>query len=182
MDVEGMTREYFATLKPLVATLPPPELDAVHRPAVGQLPAGAAVSGPGGSSEGLVDEYLDKMRDPENVNDMDLYDLMSYQNVSPVDATNILKARERLGRFESGRQLRRSEGLRYWSYRNLRDFVVYSDDETRGGSSDKVTGYAQTRYCETPYSNDDDELGKFAIGRPARRFTWSMATISSPAG
>ncbi len=158
MDVEGMTTEYFAILKSIVSTLPPPEADA----SIARLDASyrqvQRYLGQEGSSEGLVDEYLDKMRSPENVNDMDLYDLMSYQNVSPVDATNILKARERLGRFESGRQLRRSEGLRYWSYRNLRDFVVYKEDGA-GDSGDKVTGYAQTRYSNTPYYNgDDDEI------------------------
>ena len=158
MDVEGMTGEHFAVLKPLVTTLPPPELD----PSIARLSASyrqvQRYLGQEGSSEGLVDEYLDKMRDPENLNGMDLYDLMSYQNVSPVDATNILKARERLGRFESGRQLRRSEGLRYWAYRNLRDFVVY--DEASMESRNKLTGFAQTRYSNTPYYNgDDDDVG-----------------------
>lgn len=163
MDVRGMTADYLAELKPLVTTLPPPEQDASIR----RLSAGyrqvRRYLGQEGSSEGLVDEYLDKMRTPENVNDMDLYDLMSYQNVSPVDATNILKARERLGSFESGRQLRRSEGLRYWAYRNLRDFVVYSDEELENESRNKISGYVQTRYHETPFSNDDDELGSFAL-------------------
>ena len=158
MEVEGMTTEYFAILKPIVSTMPPPDVDA----SIARLDASyrqvQRYLGQEGSSEGLVDEYLDKMRSPENVNDMDLFDLMSYQNVSPVDATNILKARGRLGRFDSGRQLRRTEGLRYWSYRNLRDFVVYNDDGTEA-SSDKVTGYAQTRYSNTPYYNgDDDEI------------------------
>jgi DNA uptake protein ComE-like DNA-binding protein len=156
MNVEGMTAEFFAVLKPIVSTLPPPEADASLARLSASYRQAQRYLGQEGSNEGLVDEYLDKMRNPENVNSMDLYDLMSYQNVSPVDATNILKARERLGRFESGRQLRRSEGLRYWSYRNLRDFVVYEDDgpETSGNA---VNGYAQTRYSNTPYYNGDDD-------------------------
>ena len=166
MDVEGMTPELLAVLKPLVATLPPgvddeglERLSASYRQVQRYL-------GQEGSSEGLVDEYLDKMRNPENVNEMDLYDLMSYQNVSPVDATNILKARERLGGFETTRQLRRSEGLRYWAYRNLRDFVVFDPERYNSSDGPLVTGYAQTRFYQTPFSNDDDELGKFATGRP----------------
>ncbi len=163
MDVEGMTPEIFAVLKPLVSTLPPPEEDASIARLTASYRQVQRYLGQEGSSEGLVDEYLDKMRSPENINDMDLFDLMSYQNVSPVDATNILKARERLGRFESGRQLRRSDGLRYWSYRNLRDFVVYDGTEAKSGS--KVTGYAQTRYSNTPYYNgDDDEAGGEGFG------------------
>ena len=157
MDVEGMTSEIFAVLKPLVSTLPPPEQDA----SIARLSASyrqvQRYLGQEGSNEGLVDEYLDKMRDPENVNDMDLYDLMSYQNVSPVDATNILKARKLMGRFESGRQVRRSAGLRYWAYRNLRDFIVYNDDGAEAESRNKLTGYAQTRYSNTPYYNGDDD-------------------------
>ena len=165
MDVEGMTSEDFATLKPLVSTLPPPELDASLARLSASYRQVQRYLGQEGSSEGLVDEYLDKMRDPENINQMDLYDLMSYQNVSPVDATNILLARERLGSFESGRQLRNAEGLRYWSYRNLRDFVVYSDDSPEAVSNDKVTGFAQTRFSNTPYYNgDDDEVGSGILG------------------
>ena len=159
MDVPGMTPEYFAVLKPLVSTLPPPEEDASLARLSASYRQVQRYLGQEGSSEGLVDEYLDKMRSPENVNDMDLFDLMSYQNVSPVDATNILKARDRLGRFESGRQLRRSDGLRYWSYRNLRDFVVYDDVESESGKT--VTGYAQTKYSNTPYyQGGDDEVGE----------------------
>lgn len=165
-DVAGMTPEYFGVLKPLVSTMPREDID----PSIERLSASyrqvRRYLGQEGASEGLVDEYLDKMRNPENLNTMDLYDLMTYQNVSPVDATNIIKARERLGSFESGRQLRRSEGLRYFAYRNLRDFVVYSEAEKTSESQNKVSGYAQVRYWETPYSNDDDEIGSFTSGIP----------------
>ncbi len=163
LEIEGVTPEVFRQLKPLVATLPPPPQDA----SIARLSASyrqvQRYLGQEGSNEGLVDEYLDKMRSPENINEMDLYDLMSYQMVSPVDATNILKARERLGQFESTRQLRRSEGLRYYSYRNLRDFVVFSDKEMEATSASGLSGYLQTRYWETPYSNDDEELGAVAL-------------------
>ncbi|MCK9995562.1 MAG: helix-hairpin-helix domain-containing protein [Candidatus Krumholzibacteria bacterium] len=165
-EIPGMTPEFFQILKPLVSVMPPDDED----PSIARLSASyrqvRRYLGQEGSSEGLVDEYLDKMRNPENINHMDLYDLMSYQNVSPVDATNILKARERLGNFESSRQMRRSDGLRYWAYRNLRDFVVYSEDEKISDSSRSVTGYIQTRYWETPYSNDDDEIGSITSGVP----------------
>lgn len=165
-EVEGVTPALFAALKPLVSTMPPDEVDA----GIARLSASyrqvQRYLGQEGSNEGLADEYLDKMRNPENVNEIDLFDLMSYQNVSPVDATNILKARERLGRFEGQRQLRRSEGLRYWAYRNLRDFVVYSPEEMKISRGAGVTGYFQTRYWETPYSNDDEELSLLALRGP----------------
>ena len=171
LDVEGMTNEIFAEIKPLVSTMPPTAQDA----SIARLSASyrqvQRYLGQEGSSEGLVDEYLDKMREPENVNELDLYDLMSYQNVSPVDAANIIKARNRLGKFDSARQLRRSEGLRYWAYRNLRDFVVYSEEAKQEDSKAPVTGYIQTRYWQTPFYSDDDELGQFASGQPRGRYT-----------
>ena len=182
LEVEGLTSEDFARLKPLVSTLPPKAMDA----SIARLSASyrqvQRYLGQEGSSEGLSDEYLDKMRNPENLNEMDLFDLMSYQNVSPVDATNILKARDRLGKFETARQLRGAEGLRYYSYRNLRDFVVYDDQELGDDSNRLVTGYAQTRYYETPFSSDDDEIGSFASGAPRGRYTVDQKALSNPDG
>ncbi len=181
MEIEGMTAEIFRELKPLVATMPPPVEDA----SIARLSASyrqvQRYLGQEGSNEGLVDEYLDKMRSPENINQMDLYDLMSYQMVSPVDATNILKARQRLGRFESQRQLRRSEGLRYYSFRNLRDFVVFSDEEMQATAASGLQGYLQTRYWETPYSSDDEELGDIAKGLPRREFFIGETELYQPA-
>lgn len=180
MEIEGMTPELLAVLKPLVSTMPPPVADA----SIARLSASyrqvEQYLGEEGSSEGLADEYLDKMRRPEDINGLDLFDLMSYQNVSPVDATNILKARERLGRIESSRQLRTVEGLRYFSYRNLRDFVVYDPKEIAGESALPVSGYAQTRYYETPFSTDDDEIGSFASGAPRGTYTVDQKDLYGP--
>jgi DNA uptake protein ComE-like DNA-binding protein len=180
-DVDGVTPEIFKTLKPLVSTIPPTAQDA----SIARLSASyrqvRRYLGQEGSNEGLADEYLDRMRSPKNINSMDLYDLMSYQNVSPVDATNILKARQRLGRFESSRQLRRSEGLRYWAFRNIRDFVIYDENELAEENSNEITGYYQVRYHETPFSNDDDELGKFASGVPRGKFAVGDYFLYKPA-
>ena len=181
MDVDGVTADVFNVLKPLVSTMPPPDQDA----SIARLSASyrqvRRYLGQEGSNEGLADEYLDKMRSPENINKLDLYDLMSYQNVSPVDATQILNARARLGRFEDSRQLRSSDGLRYFAYRNLRDFVVYDDKDLVDDNANDITGYYQVRYHETPYSNDDDELGKFASGMPRGRFAVGDYYLYKPA-
>ncbi len=180
-DVDGVTPEIIKALKPLASTMPPPVQDA----SIARLSASyrqvQRYLGQEGSNEGLADEYLDKMRSPENINSLDLYDLMSYQNVSPVDAANILKARERLGKFESSRQLRGSDGLRYWAYRNLRDFVVYDDKDLVDDNAQEFSGYYQVRYHETPFSNDDDELGKFASGMPRGKFQVGEYYLYKPA-
>ncbi len=156
IEVEGMTPGLVATLKPLVATMPPDAVDASIARLTASYRQVRRYLGQEGASEGLVDEYLDMMRDPVNINELDLFDLQSFQNVSPVDAKNILQARKRLGRFDNGRQLRRADGLRYWSYRNMRDFVVYSDEEK--GDDDRVRGSYQMRYYDTPYFGDEDEI------------------------
>lgn len=157
-EVDGMTPEYLQLLKPLVSTVPPLDSD----PSLARLSASYRqvrnYLGQEGSNEGLVDEYLDRLRNPENLNQMDIWDLMSYQNVSPVDATNIIKSRDRLGKIDTGRQLRGTQGLRYFAYRNLRDFVVYSEEEKDAESTRSVTGYVQTRYWETPFTSGDDEI------------------------
>ena len=167
MEVDGMTPELLSALKPLAATLPPDALDASIARLSASYRQARRFLGQEGASEGLVDEYLDMIRDPANANDLDLFDLMSFQNVSPVDATNILKARDRLGRFENSRQLRRSDGLRYWAYRNLRDFVVYSEAERNEGRADRIRGSYEIRYYDTPYFSDDDELSSFALNQAA---------------
>ena len=159
MEIEGMTAAKLAELKPLVATLPPEALDAGLARLQASYRQVNRYLGQEGASEGLVDEYLDMMREPVNVNRLDLFDLQSFQNVSPVDAKNILEARERLGRFETDRQLRRSDGLRYWAFRNIRDFVVY-DEEDMLDRNEQVRGNYQVRYYDTPYSSDDEEASE----------------------
>jgi len=155
MEVEGMTPAHLAAIKPLAATLPPDPIDA----SIARLSASYRqvrnYLGQEGANEALADEYLDMLRDPVNVNDLDLFDLQSFQNVSPVDAKAIIQSRKRLGAFEGDRQLRRADGLRYFSYRNLRDFVIYRDDEL--GTDDNVRGSYQMRFYDTPYFAGDLE-------------------------
>jgi DNA uptake protein ComE-like DNA-binding protein len=180
-EIEGLTADMLDSLKPLVATIPPDPADASVARLAASYRQVSNFLGEEGASEGLADEYLDKLRMPENLNKMDLYDLMSYQNVSPVDATAILKSRDRLGSIESQRQLRGANGLRYYSYRTLRDFVIYDDAELEAESRRDVTGYVQTRYWETPFSSGDDELGNFASGRPRGRYTVDQVALFQPA-
>ncbi len=158
MDVDGMTAADLELLKPLVETLPPPAADAALIRLEASYRQVRQFLGQEGTNEGLVDEYLDQLRDPVNVNRLDLFDLMSYQNVSPIDATNIIKARKRLGGFSDARQLRQAEGLLYYSFRNLRDFVTYTDPDSAALAGGRVHGSYQVRYYDTPYSTDDTDV------------------------
>jgi hypothetical protein len=105
-----------------------------------------------GASEGLVDDYVDQIKDPRNVNRLNYYDLVSYQNVSPVDAVAMLRERALAGKIENMRQLRSASGVTYWGFRNLRDFIRYDDPEE---TKTRFSGDYQFRVYNTPYTLDD---------------------------
>jgi hypothetical protein len=146
-----VTPEILAALKPLVATLPPDRKDEAFQRWDASFRQVQQFLSEEGSREELADEYLDILRDPRNVNRLTLFDLMSFQNVSPVDAVAILEARARVGQIENERQLRSSDGLSYWGFRNLRDFVTYTDPEGK----DDLHGDVQFLSFNTPYVLDD---------------------------
>ncbi len=152
--VEGVTPEMIQKLLPLVATMPPKtQEDWVRRydESFRQLQRFLSREG---ASEELADEYRDQLLEPQDINELSLYDLQSYQNVSPVDATAIIKARERSGKIQSDRQLRSADGLSYWAYRNLRDYVVYAPPE----QDMKLHGSMQIQTFNTPYLLDEKDI------------------------
>ena len=152
--VEGMTPELLNTLVPLVAAMPPPQKEEWVRRYDSAFRQIQRFLSQEGASEGLTDEYFDQLRTPRNVNDLNLYELLTYQNISPVDAVAIINARNRSGEIQSARQLRSVDGLSYWAYRNLRDYVVYSEPE----SDKKLHGDLQIVAFNTPYTLDEREL------------------------
>jgi DNA uptake protein ComE-like DNA-binding protein len=153
-EVEGVTPEILSTLRPLVATLPPPAKDAVFERYDASFRQVQQYLSQEGSREELAEEYLDLLRDPRDINELDLLDLQGFQNVSPVDAVAILQARERAGRIENERQLRSSDGLSYWGFRNLRDFVLYEEPARSG----ELHGDAQLLAFDRPYRLDEAEM------------------------
>jgi DNA uptake protein ComE-like DNA-binding protein len=153
-EVPGMTPELLEKVRPLVATMPPESKDETFQRWDAAFRQVQRFLSEEGSREEVADEYLDLLRDPRNLNRMNLFDLMSFQNVSPVDAVAILKGRERSGQVENERQLRSSDGLSYWGYRNLRDYVVYQDPLSKG----QLRGDAQLLTFNTPYVGDDKDV------------------------
>lgn len=156
-QVPGMTSEAFVALRDRVIVQPKfaiqadseddERLEAIYD-------AAQRLLSQEGASEGLVDEYVDLLRQPRNVNDMDYYALTGIQNVSPVDARAILLGR-REKPYETTQELRRTPGLSYWGYRNLRDFVNFG---TGSVNRWKFTGDAQIRVYNTPYELDDEDI------------------------
>ena len=98
--VEGMTPEVMATLRGIVATVEPPRRDEALERYDESFRQVERFLSQEGASEELADELLDALRDPQDLNDLSLYELQSFQNISPVDAVAIVKGRKRLGAIE----------------------------------------------------------------------------------
>jgi DNA uptake protein ComE-like DNA-binding protein len=152
--VEGMTPEILQTLMSLTMTMPPPpKSDEMQRYDAGFRQAQRFLSQEGANEE-MAEVLLDILRSPYNINALDLFELQTFPNVSPVDAVAIVKARESAGRIENQRQLRSTDGLRYWGYRNLRDYVVYEDPREKWA----FHGNVQLIAFNTPYFVDRAEI------------------------
>ena len=83
-----------------------------------------------GGSNGMSSIWLDKIIDPQNVNDMNYDDLYSLPNLTPIDVTAILKQKDR-GYISSDFELKNSPGISYYGYKNVRDFVTYHAADDR---------------------------------------------------
>lgn len=84
-----------------------------------------------GANEGLIEVWLDRLAEPIDVNRATYDDLTALQNVSPIDAVAVLKLQDEI-HIGSARALRSAIGLSYYGYRNLRDFIRYSDAADKG--------------------------------------------------
>ena len=78
-----------------------------------------------GSSEGLVDRWIALLSNPVNVNEMDYYSLMNLPGVSPVDAQAVVRHLSEGNEIKSARDLRSLEGISYYGYRNISNYVQY---------------------------------------------------------
>lgn len=180
-SIPGMTPALLEAIRPLVVTYPPDtreddilRYEEAYRTVQQYL-------GEEGAREEVADEYLDILRDPLNVNRLRYFDLQSFPNVSPIDAVAIVKARERAGHIENERQLRSSDGLSNWGFRNLRRFLVYDDPVAKGELSGRVSLLSFDR----PYRLDDRELLTEPLpGTPAGDFDdgtgWGVRSLDGP--
>lgn len=105
-----------------------------------------------GTNVGLVDEWIDRLMEPLNVNEATLDELMDLQNVSPADAVAIYKQVLRQGGIRGTRDLRAVPGLSDWGYRNARNYLGY--DSTR--VTKKLHGTYTFRTYNTPFFTDEE--------------------------
>lgn len=157
LEVPGITPELFASIRGRVRVTPlfeaqRREMDEEERRAGDFAFLMQRLLAEEGASEGLVDAYLDLVREPRDLNQLDYFDLASFQNVSPVDAAAILRERTQAGKIENSQQLRATPGLTYWGFRNLRDYVSYAP---RSATARPLRLDGQIRIYNTPYTLDD---------------------------
>ncbi|MCB9358210.1 MAG: hypothetical protein H6508_06680 [Calditrichaeota bacterium] len=105
-----------------------------------------------GTNVGLVDEWIDRMLEPQNVNDATLDELMDLQNVSPADAVAIYNQVKLQGGIRGSRDLRAVPGLSSWGYRNARNYLSYDSRERRRTWHGAYT----FRAYDTPFFADEE--------------------------
>jgi DNA uptake protein ComE-like DNA-binding protein len=105
-----------------------------------------------GTNVGLVDEWIDRLMEPLNVNEATLDELMDLQNVSPADAVAIYRQVKRQGGLRGARDLRAVPGLSDWGYRNARNYLSY--DTTRAAG--RLHGNYTFRAYDTPFFADEE--------------------------
>ena len=107
-----------------------------------------------GSTEGLSEVWLDRFIEPQNINNMNYDDLMALPNLSPVDVTAVLKQKDR-GYIKGTWELKNSPGISYWGYKNLVDFIRFTDKPVdESGFHVRFNSLVST---VTITSNPDDE-------------------------
>jgi DNA uptake protein ComE-like DNA-binding protein len=105
-----------------------------------------------GTNVGLVDEWIDRLLEPMNVNEATLDELMDLQNVSPADAVAIYKQVKMQGAIRGSRDLRAVPGLSSWGYRNARNYLGYDENVIEK----KVHGSYTFRTYDTPFFYDEE--------------------------
>lgn len=127
LDVPGMDIQTLGTLKPLISLETKTEKGSISR-LQDQYRKVENWTSTEGANEGLVEVWLDRLAEPINVNDATYDDLMSLQNVSPVDAVAVLY-RQKEGSIDYPKALRGASNLSYWGYKNMADFFTYGETD-----------------------------------------------------
>lgn len=126
--LEGISHEEFVLLKETVAVYPV-RLTKEEQRIEDNYYQLEQMAFSEGSSEGLIEEWIRLLSSPQNVNRMTYYDLVNLPGVSPVDAVAVEKYLASDQTINSAQDLRNIEGLSYYGYSNIGDYVRYTDDE-----------------------------------------------------
>ena len=84
-----------------------------------------------GSSEGLVDMWMELLSNPRNINEMDYHDLVNLPGMTLKDVKAVMKYMSSGNNVTTKRDLRNIEGLSHYAYSNLSDFVRYDNQSEK---------------------------------------------------
>ena len=113
-----------------------------------------------GASEYFVNNWIDMLSNPENVNSLQYFELLNLAGLSPGDAVAIIK-RQQQGLIRNRSDLRNTANLTYYGFSNLEDFIRYTDDgevNAFGGSFAAIV--KNITLSQTP-SDDAESYSKF---------------------
>ncbi len=136
-DIKGISYEEFLVLKQEVAIFPKINIDETSSKIEDRYYKLENMMNDEGASEGLVESWIDLFTNPRDVNGMHYFDLVNLPAVSPIDAAAVMKHIKDGNEIKTSRDLRGLNGISYYGYRNISDYVKYSSDD-----KEKFNGYA----------------------------------------
>ncbi|MEO0206425.1 MAG: helix-hairpin-helix domain-containing protein [candidate division WOR-3 bacterium] len=123
LNVPGVDAEKFEKIKPLVKIAVPFPARLEWGSIIAEQKKLASEEPP---SKGAIDEWEDLLFTPININRAWYDDLILIDRMTPIDAQAVLKTISQK-EIKSSRDLRRVNGLSYYSYVSLRRYVQYTD-------------------------------------------------------
>ncbi len=124
LNVPGINQEIFEEIKPLVKIAVPFPPRVEWGSIIAEQKKLASEEPP---SKGAIDEWEDLLFAPININRARYDDLILIDRMTPIDAQAVLRTTSQK-EIKSSRDLRRVNGLSYYSYVALRRYVQYSDE------------------------------------------------------
>jgi len=129
-EIEGISYEDFLLLKEQLAIFPKITYDVTENKIEDRYYRLESMMNDEGASEGLVETWIDLFTNPRNVNSMHYFDLVNLPAVSPLDAAAVMRFLADGNEIKTARDMRGLDGISYYGYRNISDYVRYTDDST----------------------------------------------------
>lgn len=122
--INDITAEKFEEIKPLIKITPPESLGEEF---LNYYRIQKSLATEEGVTKAAVEDWQDMLVTPKNINKVSIDDLYILQNVSLIDAVAVIK-HLKIGREIKGyRDLRDVNGLSNYGFRNMRNFISYTD-------------------------------------------------------
>jgi hypothetical protein len=128
-DIRGISYEDFLLLRDAVVIFPLKEYDETAVKIEDRYYRLESMMNDEGGSEGLVETWISLFTNPRDINQMNYFDLVNLPTVSPIDAAAVIRHLQSGNEIKSARDLRGIEGISYYGYRNISDYVRYTHDD-----------------------------------------------------